>query len=933
MGTLVQAPERADSTVTGLQPIARPQERSVGSFLGSILEPVAQAAIKYQDDNAGKNIALGMNDKLNGVVREVSFLDQKNYKHGINYQGVVNGQAGLTKKFQEDLDNVDPNNPDPDELFRISKEYQAATVDNIYNSDLPADLKETLYKSTLQENATYMTSVQKKLKQVAADTQTTALTNMTAVLARDLGSTAMSTDERMVSIGAFRDKVVAGIRAVDPNVSLEDAQQVALDKIKAAFTVNLKTISATGSPEDAAKAQQLAELAEGMMDFDLSTSTELLTAANTVIADMHSNADASTQFELSELINRMKYPNTDVTREEVLNRIVAIKNDPTLTFEDKQKYMTQLNNEWSALDIRRLEAETIDDPLQYDNPSDYERIGKSEGDWVKDHKEAYLKAFENPFDAGRALMMKGANSAEYSGQAVKEGSELVFRPLIGYLSMSDADVAKDEFSKVRQQQFSQIQQLYQQYKQENGSKAADMLSGIDSKYLDVFATALENGGSLEDARAAFSSPIDMTARYKYLDTAIENLTAKDLGLNTWFGGTGGTGARGRAIPDALEDTYTMYTQTALNESKAFLVPQVGSANTSALVSRAKTSGVLLPSPYGYSATIMPARVAKQVQNFKVTGTTASLDPKYMGKAIDAERQKYAKTYNVAPANVIAVADSSGNNIQFYAYELTGKTLGIFGDGTPTLKNGNAEGIMSGGSTTLARLKKDAETFRQADIQRKEGIGNSALDDRYMSTRVGSTVLTEYRTGRKLPAKVSAHWGKGMGNNLGLGTLLVNHFAQMEGFVTKRTKTVDANTGRVSHVYGLGMTEATLNSMGLLREAQAAQGNAQAMLDLNGKFMQRYYSTMNKDLQRVGIPAPTANAYPPALTPSLMLMYDVKWHAGNTDALVKAMNAPTYKEGRRRLQALSTYNKKNLGSKRNRFMETALLSHFKAKGKS
>lgn len=932
MATIVQAPERADSTVTGLQPIARPQERGVGSFLNGILEPVAKAVDKYQDDNRGKNIALGMNDKLNNVVREVSFIDQKNYTQGITYQSVVNGQAALTQKFQEDLANIDPNNPDPDEYFRISKEYQAATVDNIHSSTLDNTLKEALYKSTLQENATYMTAVQKKLKQVAADTQTTALTNMTAVLARDLGNDAMTTEERMVSIGAFKDKVVAGIRAVDPDVSLEDANKVALDKIKAAFTVNLKTIKASGTPEDAVKAQQLAELAEGMLDFDLSTSSELLTAANTVISDMHSNADASMSFELSDLINRMKYPNTDVTRDEVLQAIVAIRNNPALTHEDKQKYMTQLNNEWSALDIRRLEAETIDDPLQYDNPSDYERIGKSEGDWVKDHKEAYLKAFENPFDAGRALMMKGANSAEYSGQAVKEGSELVFRPLIGYLGMSDADVAQDEFTSVRQQQFTQLQQLYKQYKQENGTKAADMLSGIDSKYLDVFATVLENGGSLEDAREAFKSPIDMTARYTYLDKGIENLTAKDLGLNTWFGGTGGTGIRGRAIPDALEDVYTTYAQTALNESRPQLVAQVGSANTTALVSRAKSSGILLNSPYGYSATVMPARVAQQVQNYKVTGTNVPLNPTYMGKAIDAERQKYAKTYDVPPANVIAVANSTGGDVQFYAYDISGKTLGIFGDGTPTLKNGNAQGVMSGGSTSLARLKKDAETFYKADNERRNATSNSALDGRYMNTKVGSTVLTEYGTGRKLPAKVSAHWGKGMGNNLGLGTLLVNHFAQMEGFVTKRTKTVDANTGRVSHVYGLGMTEATLNSMGMLREARAAQGNAQAMLDVNGKFMQRYYSSMNNDLKKVGLPAPSSSTYPAALTPSLMLMYDVKWHAGNTNALVKAMNAPTYKEGRRRLQALSTYNRKNLGSKRNRFMETALLSHFKATGK-
>ena len=939
MATIVQAPERADTAVTGLQPIARPQERGVGSFLSGILEPVAKAVDKYQDDNRGKNIALGMNDKLNNVVREVSFIDQKNYTQGVTYQSVVNGQAALTQKFQEDLANIDPNNPDPDEYFRISKEYQAATVDNIHSSTLDNQLKEALYKSTLQENATYMTAVQKKLKQVAADTQTTALTNMTAVLARDLGNDAMTTEERMVSIGAFKDKVVAGIHAVDSSVPLAEAEQVALDKIKAAFTVNLKTIKASGTPEDALKAQQMAELAEGMLDFDLGISTELLTATNTLIADMHSNADAGMSFEISNLTNRMKYPNTDVTRDEVLQTLVAIRNNPALTYEDKQKYMTQLNNEWTALDIRRLEAETIDDPLQYENASDYERIGKSEGDWVKDHKEAFLKQYENPFDAGLALMAKGANSAEYSGQAVKEGSELVFRPLLGYLSMSDSDVAKDEFSKVRQQQFSQMQQIYQQYKQQNGTKAADMLSGIDGKYLDVFATVLENGGSLEDAREAFKSPIDMTARYGYLETAIEKLTAKDLGLNTWFGGTGGTGVRGRAIPDALEDTLTNFVQVALNESQPQLVSQVGSANTTALVSRAKTAGILMNSPYGYSATVMPARVAQQVQNYKVTGTNVPLNPTYMGKAIDAERQKYAKTYGVPPANVLAVANSTGSDIQFYAYDISGKTLGVFGDGTPTLKNGNANGVMSGGSTSLARLKKDAETFYKADNERR----NASSDDKYMNTRVGSTVLTEYGTGRKLPAKVSASWGRGMGGNLFLGTKLVNHFAQMEGFVVKRTGTVDQNTGKASAVYGLGMTEKTLRGMGMLQEAQAAVGNPQKMLDVNGKFMQKYYKDTGSILQKVGLPVPTPAQYPAALAPALMLVYDVQWHGGggsiygkkgiNGDkGLIHAMNASSYAEGRRIMQGLPVYNRKKLDSKRNRFMETALLGHFKNKGK-
>ena len=72
----------------------------------------------------------------------------------------------------------------------------------------------------------------------------------------------------------------------------------------------------------------------------------------------------------------------------------------------------------------------------------------------------------------------------------------------------------------------------------------------------------------------------------------------------------------------------------------------------------------------------------------------------------------------------------------------------------------------------------------------------------------------------------------------------------------------------------------------------------------------------------------------------MLAYDVKWHAGTTgrtgkygqiEGLSDAMNATSYAKGRAILQKLSTYNRENLGSKRNRFMENALADHFRARG--
>lgn len=188
MGSLVQSPEVADALVSGIQASVTPTGSGggIGSFLSKLL-PAANAELeKYDKENKAKAVALGQNDKLNSMYREVSFLDRKNYAAGREYQNTINGQILLAKDFQNKVDNMDVNNPDPDALMRLNEEYNTATVDTVALSTLPTDMKEVLYASTLKQNAAYTAMIDKKLKRITADNVATTRMNSLASLTKSV---------------------------------------------------------------------------------------------------------------------------------------------------------------------------------------------------------------------------------------------------------------------------------------------------------------------------------------------------------------------------------------------------------------------------------------------------------------------------------------------------------------------------------------------------------------------------------------------------------------------------------------------------------------------------------------------------------------------------------------------------------------------------
>ncbi|QGH73784.1 structural protein [Vibrio phage vB_VhaP_VH-5] len=946
MGTLVQSPDLVQSTVTGAQTAAKPVERGLGAFLTDLI-PVAQEGVqaysdelkkredaerkrqqKYQEDSRARLVALGRNDVLNQTVREVSAVDTANYSAGRTYQKVVNTQVVLAQEYQQFISSMDGADFNPEVAMEKGREFLDRSVDNIFESDLPSELKEELYQAQLKENATYMTQLDKRIQQITADNAANTRMNATAELTRNLGTTEYTANELGVVVESFFEKRVAALRLADPEREMSDIHTEVAGDLKAAFKRNLETLRTNGSAEDLQRLAFLSGAAEKLADLGfLDVASEIQSEANTHFADIQDNQVARRRYEAATYVNSWRQDPSLATSEVVQGLIGDVMSDESIPYQERQAISKTYLDAATTADIAITEAEVVLNPRE-SSVSAYLTQGKSESAYGKDVLASFIKEYPTQPAMGALQALNHFNAAaEYSPTGVKESSKVLFNTLIGYTRMSDADVAGDDFSDVRLQQFELTKQLYNRFRGENMSKAYDMLAGLPDEHIDAFTTAFETDKSLEDVRRMFQDPVTTEAKFSAISTVSQDVAsiteALDLRKEV-LGGHGGT--RTRSMSDGLEPLYGTEVALKLQNNQAYFAGSSTTISTpKSLIAKYIKAGGLLPSQDGYSSAVLDLNVAKQVQGWKVPNTNTPLGTQYLGTALDVAREKLAKRFDVKAENIQIVSDATGQQMFFKMYESAGW-------------RGQKEGSLKAtGAIPLAALKKDAETLYRMDSKRKQSLEGQS--NKYTNTQVGKAVIADHNTGKQSTVKINAHFARGMGGNPALATRWVNHMARMEGFVANRTQTKDANTGRVSYVYGLGATSATAGRYGMEKEFIAAQGNAQKTMDVQGKFMSKYYQNMPRELKTLGIPAPKAGAYSAKWIPSLMLAYDVKWHAGTTGrtnkgrtkGLIDAMNAPSYREGRRILQGLSTYNRKNLGSKRNRFMEQALQSHFRARG--
>ena len=162
----------------------------------------------------------------------------------------------------------------------------------------------------------------------------------------------------------------------------------------------------------------------------------------------------------------------------------------------------------------------------------------------------------------------------------------------------------------------------------------------------------------------------------------------------------------------------------------------------------------------------------------------------------------------------------------------------------------------------------------------------------------------------------------------------------EGFVINKTDTKDQNTGKQSSVYAMGVLTRTAKNYGMVDKFEAAKGDPQKLMDLQGELVNKFYTDKSLDMagmyKKVGIPAVGSGAYPARYEQSMMLLLDGAWHgwrgaldkpAKGRSSLVDAMNAPNIQKGLALLENTSIYDRKNrTGNLRNKWLEDALRAH-------
>lgn len=928
MGTLIQAPERVDAAVGGLQAIAKPAKGDgLGSFLSGILPAVNQEIDKYQQENRARVTALGQNDKLNGMVREVTLLDRQAYKQGRDYQDAVNGQIALAKDFQDKVDAIDRLNPDPDALMKLSTEYNNATVDNITTSNLPTDMKEQLYTSQLKQNAVYTKMIDAKLKRITADNVAVTRMNSLAMLTKNVTRGEYTPEELLILTQAHRDSSADGMRLVDQEVSIEDIDAAFQEDVLAVFTHAMT--SAAAGEDGAANIEFLDKLAstvELMEGVSLKTATALSKKYMDFKAEAIGINDTQLTREVNDFVTRMELNPESVSGEDFSVLYANIESIDNISPTGKTGLLSKLENAFVSRHKALSSGQKLYDARTLSVP-DAQRMGVSGSTLIDEARTAYLQDFNGDnFQAGRKLINQFGEGSQYDSAGVQAGAELYARPFIGYVKMGAEGVADDRYTEHRASNFKVFSELYRNTMASNGSAAADLLSGIPDDLREPFITVMQSGGTLEDVRIEAQSPKANAISYANLDKARAGLTAKMFSV---VGTPLGDLVKGRkSMSRYIAQNYMDGLDIAVSESNPYLIQRMKDSSNPEELS-GYVQEFQLPSWGGRSPSITNHKTYQLLQQAK-TRDGAPMDLKYTAQADNMFREKLAEEYGVNADDVIVKFNSTGEVATYSLYDTTKDDMFGLRDGKGSVKKHVP--------VDTVQLLDLARTVQAADAKRKTRPTVGQRKAQEAATTIGRGTVFNQTTGQPEKINITVPYAKSTGDNADVAIDVVGFLADNYGFYSTPVNTVDGM------VYGLGATDAMVHK-DLRTEFIAAgkSGKVQDAIDVQAKLLGARLRAvnMNQAFQRVGAKAPTNKPYRNTQLPTARLLYTAAYLDGNAGlygtnkgvkGVVAAMSAPTYSEGVKLFKKSKLYDTTGAQSKRNAGYLDQLKQHYKSQGK-
>lgn len=954
MPTMIQQPELQSVQVHGLQAVERPVagKQGLGSFLSALL-PVAGAAIDtYQKENRDQLIAQGMNDQVNGVQRDVSFVDRQNYTQGVAFQKVSSTQAANQQQFTADVQRMVDEGKSEADIYAHGQEFLRKSVDMIRDSDLDPALKESLYETNLKENAQYHKLIAQQMQTVAQQReQFDAQTRMAATT-----SLLMSGDHTPGEITEILQthvqKSVLAQRAPNLEITPEKAYETASKEL----TSMIKYMRGQIDPSDPDAGKWLNKL-DAVTDagvrsgkLPMSTMLEIQKDSNTLRGDImeHNDNQLTNSIESAKwsVIRGVTLYNDDWVTDQIglINKSVASgmtsERTGTRLISDLFSFGEQRNK--AAMEGTFEPVSIIHNGISLQQ---FSAAGKGgEATYSEKIAQGYEGVYNGDPVAAGSAMIKHSLTGDSHGEALpglmRAGSTKLSSQFVNFLTMPKGAGESMPTYGNAVAAYDNLKVQYNKLASERSPLANELLLGIkDDNQRIIIRDMFEANQPLNAAvDVVQNAPQYMTSR-TYVDTATKSMKWDDFRNGSFLGifsYNNADGFVGKRISENMQDDFVAAAREVYNDSTRELTEGMRDSAPRSAILLAKAKGMHVTSPAGYVDALIPARAAQFYGGIQYKGHTMTNDN--LGGALDTLRQRVAKQANIDPSQTLALMSGNGEQVIIRPY---GK------DGLPLIKNNSYSGVVFN-KTDLVGLMQDNYDNDVLRGQKGKGVFNTvglglggstllsareyrARNEKYTVDANGTLGRVNVFIGRQpTQLQLSPLAATPFNGNATLAHSWQAYLSDYEGFKSTIGVVKGTGTDRDGLIIGNGVN---LYSSPRWKEAfTKAQGNPQAILNLQAQFMSEDMAQQQTYAVKVGIPPATQQPYDRKYLSSQLLLADYKWHNGNYNAITKIMNAATYSEALAMMRKSAAYTHAGEDHRRNIARRNMLREHFIATGK-
>lgn len=954
---MVQLPESVMPTVSKLQAVEKPVKEGFSGFLNRVLPQVAEGIDKYQQDNTKKNIALGMADELNGISRDVSWLDSKNYETGKEVQKISSTQAANQQKYLTTVRSMAYEGKTADEIYEYGKQYLQENIDSVYYSGLNTKLKEMLYEAGIKETTVYQKAINGAIKEV---TEVNAVKDANTRVAQYY-SIFRNTDVTPEGANDLMDAMVQkSIASSISNLGMKPAEAAANAEGEVVAMFKHWNDQLDPSNPDTAKHAMALEtairVAEERGHVSFKSLNELQLQAN-------SSRSNILQYNGVQMENRLLKMEWD-----------AENSGTPLNVKQLQGYVDNVQGGVQqgliSPEVGNRLAERANSVLKSSNekllagmytPANILANGITLSQYIMAEKGGETSYSEKVFagiltnaggdqvTAGVTAMnfaIQGNRDGQYLPSLMRRGSETLVSQFVGVMSMTPEQAAKNPNYDNAQKAFEQFKGLYQKTVQGNGTLAEEMLAGVPATHIDIVRDLIKQNGSLHSARDAVANPAEANRRRGMTVDAIKGINSDTLNSN-WFGNTMGGFRWWKGMSKDVQGAMTSNVQAVYNSSLSQLSVGVTTADPEKLYAHALKSGMHLQDGE-YNDTMLSADSAKYYGNIKHNGVIMSRN--VVAAAADDIRREVAKQAGTIPDNVL-VYSTNPNIIAVQAFDKSGQLVLNAGGSAwngkvytadeftkrikskydeQSTKYNKGKSFLDPVTRTIGRIvnEKGDLSFDKMMADRRAYEKAKAANDK--SVVNNNAYIGRSLVGGNSPVQIAATHAVPFGGNVQLAQAWVTHKHNYEGWNSNIQVVRGTGTDRDADIIGSGLN--VRGNPKWREKAIAAQGNPQKIADLEGEFSAAAFKRNQEAAAKVGMPVATTSGYDSRYITSQLLIADLSWHSGNTRSAVKVLEQPTYAQAIAVLKKTAEYTHAPDSHRRNVWRRNAVRDFYAAQGK-